>query len=103
MLKVNTVCVNGMGSSLILRMTVEKALKELNINAQVTAIDFSGFQGMKPHLCITTPELAKSIKASETMIVLTIINFTDVQGIKQKIADAINLYPFLKVEVDKNK
>lgn len=101
MLKVSTVCVNGMGSSLILRMTVEKAFKELGIDAQVTAVDLGGFRGLKPHLCITTPELAKSIEATETMAVLTITNFTDVAAIKAKIDETVKNNAFIKEKAGK--
>lgn len=62
MLKVNTVCINGMGSSLILKMTVEKAFKELGIDAQVTHMDAGQFKGRHlPDVCITTPSLARTI------------------------------------------
>lgn len=90
MLKVYTVCVNGMGSSLILRMTVEKALEQLGHEASVTAIDLGNFKGMKPpDLVVTTPALAASIAPQEKMAVATITNFTDVQKTKEKIQAAL--------------
>ena len=90
MLKINTVCVNGMGSSLILRMTVEKALKDLGIEARVQAVDLGGFKGLKPDICITTPELEKSIEKQSQMTILTITNFTDVNFIKGKIVTLLD-------------
>lgn len=90
MLKVYTVCVNGMGSSLILRMTVEKALAQLGHEAAVTAIDLGNFKGMKsPNLVVTTPALAVSIAPQAGMAVATITNFTDVQKTKEKIEAAL--------------
>ncbi len=90
MLKVYTVCVNGMGSSLILRMTVEKSLEQLGHEASVTAIDLGNFKGMKtPDLVVTTPTLAASIAPVENMAIATITNFTDVQTTKEKIRDAL--------------
>ena len=56
MLKVYAVCVNGVGSSLLLKMTVEKAFKELGIEADVKHVDAGQFKGCRPDVCITTPE-----------------------------------------------
>ena len=90
MLKVYTVCVNGMGSSLILRMTVEKALAQLGHEATVTAIDLGNFKGVKPpDLVVTTPALASSIVPREKMAIATITNFTDVEKTKEKVAAAL--------------
>lgn len=92
MLKVYTVCVNGMGSSLILRMTVERALDQLGIEADVEAIDLGGFSGRKaPDLVVTTPSLASGMEPQEGMAIATIINFTDVQTAKENISKALNL------------
>ena len=91
MLKVNTVCINGMGSSLILKMTVEKALKELGVEAQVSHIDAGQFKGCHPDVCITTPSLAKTIGEREGMIMIITKNFTDVKAIKEKIKEALKL------------
>lgn len=91
MLKVNTVCINGMGSSLILKMTVEKAFKELGIEADVKCIDAGQFRSCSPDMCITTPSLAKTIGEREGTTIITTTNFTDVKVLKQKIKEALNL------------
>ncbi len=91
MLKVHTVCINGMGSSLILKMTVEKAFKELGVAADVKHIDAGQFKSCHPDVCITTPSLAKTIGEREGMILITTTNFTDVKILKEKISKALNL------------
>lgn len=91
MYKIYTVCVNGMGSSLILRMTVEKAVQELGIDAQVKAIDLGQLKGMKPDICITSPFLAKSIEKREGMTIISTTSFTDVEAMKQKLKQALSL------------
>ena len=90
MLKVLTVCINGMGSSLILKMTVEKAFKELGIDAEVEHLDAANFKGHKADVVITTPSLAKNIGQPEGVTVITTKNFTDVNQIKEKIKEALN-------------
>ena len=91
MLKVLAVCVNGMGSSLILRMTVEKAFKELQIEATVDHCDLGGYSGRKVDVVVTTPSLASSIPAREGLTVILIKNFVDVEGLKTNIKKAMNL------------
>lgn len=91
MLKVNTVCINGMGSSLVLRMSVEKAFKELGIDAKVEACDLGGFSGKKPDVVVTTRSIASSIPKREGMIIIEIKNFVDVEGIKTKIKEQMEL------------
>jgi PTS system ascorbate-specific IIB component len=91
MLKVLTVCVNGMGSSLILRMSVEKALKSLGIEAIVDHCDLGGFGGKKPDMVVTTPSLAGSLPQRDNMIVVTTKNFVNVEAIKSAISEALNL------------
>lgn len=91
MLKVNTVCINGMGSSLILKMTVEKAFKELGVEASVSHIDAGQFKGCHPDVCITTPALAKNIGERPGMILITTKNFTDKDAMKEKLKEALHL------------
>ena len=91
-MRVYTICVNGMGSSLILRMTVERALSQLGIDADVEAIDMGSYNGRKtPNLIVTTPALAKNIEPKEGLAIATITNFTDVNAAKENIRAALNL------------
>lgn len=87
MIKVLCVCINGMGSSLILRMSVEKAFKALGIDAQVDHCDLGGFGGRKPDVVVTTPALMRSLSLHEGMQVITVTNFVDVEGIKKAIIE----------------
>ncbi len=92
MLRVYTVCVNGMGSSLILRMTVERALKQLGLDAEVEAIDLGSFNGRRrPDLVVTTVAIARNMEPQEGMAIATIVNFTDIDTARENIRKALNL------------
>ncbi len=91
MMKVLCVCVNGMGSSLILRMSVEKAFKALGIEATVDHCDLGGYGSKHPDVVVTTPALAESLPARSNTTVVRIKNFVDVEGIKQAISQALEL------------
>ena len=50
MLKIITVCGNGIGSSLMLKMKIEEICAENNIQADVESIDFNAAQGKQADL-----------------------------------------------------
>ena len=70
MISVLTVCGNGIGSSLMLKMKIEEICAENGIDAQVESIDFNAAQGRKADLIVTVKELAeqfddKNVKITE--------------------------------------
>ena len=57
MISVLTVCGNGIGSSLMLKMKIEEICAENGIDAQVESIDFNAAQGRKADLIVTVKML----------------------------------------------
>ena len=82
MLKIITVCGNGIGSSLMLKMKIEEICAENNIQADVESIDFNAAQGKQADLIVTVKELASEFEDREVAVVRSYIN-------KKKIADDI--------------
>ncbi len=82
MLKIITVCGNGIGSSLMLKMKIEELCAENNIEADVESIDFNAAQGKQADLIVTVKELASEFEGREVAVVRSYIN-------KKKIADDI--------------
>ena len=82
MLKIITVCGNGIGSSLMLKMKIEEICAENNIQADVESIDFNAAQGKQADLIVTVKELAAEFEGREVAVVRSYIN-------KKKIADDI--------------
>ena len=82
MLKIITVCGNGIGSSLMLKMKIEEICAENNIQADVESIDFNAAQGKQADLIVTVEELASEFEGREVAVVRSYIN-------KKKIADDI--------------
>lgn len=58
MLKIRTVCGNGIGSSLMCAGIVKEILQEEGIKAEVESVDFSSAPSHKADLYITVKELA---------------------------------------------
>lgn len=88
MLKIYTVCVSGMGSSLLIRMSVEKAARELDISAEVEAINLAGLSSVSPNIVVTTPEVAKNLNP-ENYHIITVVNVMDVKKIKKELEEIV--------------
>ena len=84
-----TVCGMGMGTSLILKMSIDDILKKNGINAEVEACDLGSMLGKVADLVVTTYELKSQIedKGYNTVYVKNVI---DKKGIEEKVMEAIN-------------
>lgn len=89
-LKILAVCGMGIGSALILRMQVEKALKRLNLNGEVELADISTARAlaMGADIIVTSAELAQQLGSVPGKIV-TIKNYVDVNEMTEKLQAAI--------------
>ncbi len=84
-LKVLTVCGVGMGSSLILKMTAEKALAELGVPARVEHADLSSARGMGADV-ILAQGLHVAELAGAAPVVIEVRHFLDTAGLKETLA-----------------
>lgn len=89
-LHILTVCGVGMGSSLILRMTIEKILKELGINnIRVEHTDVSSASSFKTDLILTAKEFADVLTTKTNTPIRIINNYTDTEAVKGILKDII--------------
>ena len=86
MISILTVCGNGIGSSLMLKMKIEEICAENNIDARVESIDCNAAQGMNPDLIVTVKELAEQFTGKKIAIVRSYINK---KKIKEDILDVL--------------
>lgn len=89
MLKIVTVCGNGIGSSLMLKMKIEEICEEHHIPVSVESCDFNSAQGKDSDLIVTVKELANQFEGKDVVVVRSYINkkkiFEDVfEIIKEK-------------------
>ena len=73
MISVLTVCGNGIGSSLMLKMKIEEICAENGIDAQVESIDFNAAQGRKADLIVTVKELAEQFDDKNVLLFVAIL------------------------------
>ncbi|MGC9772657.1 PTS sugar transporter subunit IIB [Fervidobacterium pennivorans subsp. shakshaketiis] len=89
-LKIVAVCGMGLGSSLILKMNMEKVVKELNLEADVSTTDISTAKAVisDADLIITSHELAQQLGETKAKVI-TIKNFVSFQEIKEALEKAL--------------
>lgn len=87
-MKVLAVCGMGLGSSLILRMQVEKALKKLGLTGNVEVADITTVRALasSADLIVTSKELAKRMEDFGVPII-TISNYMDLDEMTGKIRE----------------
>lgn len=89
MVKILTVCGNGIGSSLMCAMKVEEICQEEGIEASVSSCDFNSVTGKDVDLIITIKELADQITNIKTA---PIRSYTNKKKIKEDVLEAIKSF-----------
>jgi len=90
-MKILAVCGMGLGSSLILKLQVEKAIKQLGIEAEVEMADITSASAMARDVdvILTSKELADRLGNVSTKVV-TVSNYFNVQEMVEKLKKAIS-------------
>lgn len=88
-MKIMTVCGFGVGTSLLLKMTVDSILEEEGINGEVEASDMTSACGNSADLILTSKEIGEEIEGQVSGKLVYISNFMDKEEVKEKILKAI--------------
>lgn len=86
-LQVLAVCGVGMGSSLMLKMTAEEVLEQLDVRAKVEATDVSSARSMTPDVIIGQGMHTEAFEG-RAPVVVTITNFMDKDGLRRQLEAA---------------
>lgn len=86
MLKIYTVCGNGIGSSLMLKMKIDEICEENGIQAEVESTDLNSAQGKNCDLIVTVKELATQFEGKDVAVVRSYVNK---KKIKEDILDIL--------------
>ncbi|MFZ5813952.1 MAG: PTS sugar transporter subunit IIB [Bacillota bacterium] len=89
-MKILAVCGMGLGSSLMLRMQIEAALKELGVtNFKVEVTDVSTAKGMAADLIVTSPQFVDRLQGGPPVVAIK--NYVDKQEMRSKLTEALKL------------
>lgn len=83
-MKILAVCGFGVGSSMILRMSIEKVLKDLGIEGTVENTDITSAQNTDADFVFTSEELATQLRGSVKGPVIAIKRYMDKEEVKEK-------------------
>lgn len=83
-MKFLAVCGFGVGSSMILRMSIEKVCKELNLDAEVENTDISSAHGAQCDAIFTSAELQAELQSSG-ISVYPIKKYMDLAEVKEAV------------------
>ncbi|MGL5049208.1 MAG: PTS sugar transporter subunit IIB [Fusobacteriaceae bacterium] len=86
MVKILTVCGNGIGSSLMCAIKIEEICQEEGIDASVSSCDFNSVSGKNVDLIVTIKELADQIT---NLKVAPIRSYTNKKKIKEDVLEVI--------------
>lgn len=76
-MKILAVCGFGMGSSMVLRFTIEKAAAALGVAAEVENTDLASAQAIRADVVFTSYELVDQLRGTLQAPVLPIRNYLD--------------------------
>ena len=85
MLKIITVCGLGVGSSLILKMTVVSAMSQLGIKCKIEHWDMGTVKGKPCDLIVTTEGFRKNFAGQDNVVFVN--NIMDVNEVKGKLKE----------------
>lgn len=87
-MKILAVCGFGVGSSMVLKMTLEKAVKELGIDAEVKNTDIASAKAEQADIYFTSAELKPGLESSTDKPVYAIKRYMD----KDEVLKAMNAF-----------
>lgn len=88
MKKIVAVCGLGMGSSMMLKMTIQDAVDKNNIKAKVESTDLGSAKSMEADIYILSSDLANNAKDFSGTVVI-IKNIADENEVEEKLLEAL--------------
>jgi PTS system ascorbate-specific IIB component len=84
-MKVLAVCGFGCGSSMILKMSIDKAFSQLGVSCETDIADVSTSKGMPCDAIFTSAELADTLSSGSKIPVYTVKKYLDVNEVKSTV------------------
>ncbi len=88
-MKIVAVCGLGMGSSMMLKMSIDDVLKAEGIKAKLESVDVGSAKGMDADIYVLSQELEKNAKDFSGKVIV-IKNLTDTDEIRDKLLAVLN-------------
>jgi len=89
-MKILAVCGFGVGSSMVLKMSIERVLKEIGVDAEVENTDINSARGMDCDAIFTSAELHEELKGTCNVPVYPVKKYMDLTEVKEVVQKFLN-------------
>ncbi|EKN5918454.1 TPA: PTS sugar transporter subunit IIB [Yersinia enterocolitica] len=89
-MKITVVCGNGLGTSLMMEISIKNILKELAVNAEVDHVDLGSAKGTPSDIFIGTKDIAEQLVAQAVGgKIVALDNMIDKKAMKERLSMAL--------------
>ncbi|GLX63075.1 PTS sugar transporter subunit IIB [Proteus sp. DFP240708] len=89
-MKITVVCGNGLGSSLMMEMSIKSILKDISVNAEVDHVDLGSAKGTPSDIYVGTRDIAEQLNSQAVNgKVVSLDNMIDKVAMKEKLSVAL--------------
>lgn len=89
-MKIIVVCGNGLGTSLMMEMSIKSILKEMSVSADVDHIDLGSVKGTPGDIFVGTKDIAEQLVAlSVAGKIVSLDNMIDKKAMKERLSVAL--------------
>ncbi|AKF37523.1 PTS sugar transporter subunit IIB [Yersinia enterocolitica] len=89
-MKITVVCGNGLGTSLMMEISIKNILKELAVNAEVDHVDLGSAKGTPSDIFIGTKDIAEQLVAQAVGgKIVALDNMIDKKAMKERLSVAL--------------
>lgn len=82
-MKIVSVCQNGLGTSLIMKMNLEKVCQELQLSAQIQHMSLASAADAQAELWVTSREIGEKLKKMKKEPIMILENLVDRKTMKE--------------------
>lgn len=89
-MKITVVCGNGLGTSLMMEMSIKTIVKDLGVNAEVDHVDLGSAKGTASDIFVGTADIAEQLVAQQVGgKIVSLKNMVDKVAMKERISEAL--------------
>ncbi|AXH61984.1 PTS sugar transporter subunit IIB [Providencia huaxiensis] len=89
-MKITVVCGNGLGTSLMMEMSIKNILKDLQVNADVDHVDLGSAKGTVSDIFVGTSDIAEQLVAQQVGgEIVALENMIDKVAMKERLTVAL--------------
>lgn len=89
-MNITVVCGNGLGTSLMMEMSIKTILKDLQVNAEVNHVDLGSAKGTVSDIFVGTSDIAEQLVAQQVGgEIVALDNMIDKVAMKERLSVAL--------------